>query len=427
MVSSKAHLQGLYFYLLTLYSPLSFMAANTTISMQDLIQHSPPMVMPQPGELIEGKIIDLSKQRILLDIGGVNIGIISGREARDSMDTMKTLQPGDSLFACVLESENEEGFVVLSLRKASQERAWKQFLEAYEKNEVISVKPHEANKGGLLLEVDGIKGFIPVSQLAPLHYPRVNGADANLILEKLKKLIGTPLSVKIINIDKENGKLILSERAAYQEERKKAMNSLKVGDVVEGRISGVVKFGIFVAFEELEGLVHISEIAWGHVKDPSDYGRVGDPVKIQVIGIDGDKISLSIKRLVPDPWEEIASQFKVGKVVKGEINRLAPFGAFIKLTDEINGLIHLSELVSADGSPINDPSDVLTVGEMVEAKVIDVNLEEHRIGLSIKALKESSETKSKKKGTSEEEMTEESTQKTSSKKKAKKEDATDEE
>ncbi|KKT75977.1 MAG: RNA binding S1 domain protein [Candidatus Peregrinibacteria bacterium GW2011_GWA2_44_7] len=290
----------------------------------------------------------------------------------------------------------------------------RRFLDAYENNEVITVKPNEANKGGLLLEVDGIKGFIPVSQLAPLHYPRVNGADANLIFDKLKKLISVPLSVKIINIDKENGKLILSERSAYQEERKNALKSLKVGSVVKGKISGVVKFGIFVAFDELEGLVHISEIAWGHVKDPSDYGKVGDPVEVQVIGIDGDKISLSMKRLIPDPWAEAAQKFPVDKVVKGEINRLAPFGAFIKLTDDINGLIHLSELVSKDGSPVNEPGDVLTVGDMIEAKVIDVNLEEHRIGLSMKALHSTEEK-------------EEGAEKKSSKKKAKKDETETEE
>jgi small subunit ribosomal protein S1 len=361
--------------------------------MDQLLQKSPPMVIPKPGELIEGKVIDCNKHRILVELGGVNIGIISGREARDSMETIKSAKPGDDIFASVLESENEEGFVVLSLRKAGQEKAWQNFREAYEKSTVITVKASEANKGGLLLQVDGIKGFIPVSQLAPLHYPRVNGADAGLIFEKLKKLTGIPLSVKIINIDKENGKLILSERAAYEEERRHALKDLKPGDRVKGKISGVVKFGLFVAFEGLEGLVHISEIAWGHVKDPSEHGKVGDPVEVQVIGIDGDKISLSLKRLIPDPWGEIAKEFKIGKTVKGEINRLAPFGAFIKLTDDINGLIHLSELVSKDGGPVNDASEVLTVGQTVEAKVIDVNLEEHRIGLSIKALQEAPKQK----------------------------------
>jgi small subunit ribosomal protein S1 len=357
-----------------------------TISMEELLKNSPQMLIPDPGEIIEGSVIDVTKHRVLVDIGGVNTGIIAGKETRDSADTMKDLSIGDAVMASVLESENEEGFVVLSLRKASQDRAWQSFVTAYEEKDVITVKPNEANKGGLLLEVDGIKGFIPVSQLAPLHYPRVNGADANLILQKLKKLIGVALDVKIINLDQNTGKLILSERAAFREERQKALGDLKVGSVVEGKISGVVKFGIFVAFEGLEGLVHISEIAWGHVSNPADFGKVGDPVKIQVIGIEGDKISLSIKRLTDDPWKDAAKAFEVGKTIKGEINRIAPFGAFMKLTDDINGLIHLSEMAKEDGSPVNDPSDVIKVGDKVEAKVIDVNLDDHRIGLSLKAL-----------------------------------------
>lgn len=378
--------------------------------MEELLRDSPALVLPQPGELIESRVIGIAKNRILVDIGGVNIGVISGREAKDSSETVKSLKYGDSVTACVLESENEEGFVVLSLRKASQERSWLMFMEAHEKGEVITVKPSEANKGGLLLEVDGIKGFIPVSQLAPLHYPRVNGADANLILQKLKKLVGVALQVKIITIDRDNGKLILSERAAFQEERRNALNQLGVGATVKGKISGVVKFGIFVAFDGLEGLVHISEIAWGHVKDPSDYGKVGDEVEVKVIGIDGDKISLSMKQLQDDPWAQVAKQFKVGDVIKGEINRLAPFGAFMKLTDEINGLIHLSEMVDEAGNPISDPSEILEVGKAVEAKIIDVNQDEHRIGLSLKALRaptESEDKPSKKKAKVEEDTSDE--------------------
>ncbi|MBT7483643.1 S1 RNA-binding domain-containing protein [Candidatus Peregrinibacteria bacterium] len=382
--------------------------------MEELLKSSPDMILPEPGELLEGNVISVGKHRILVDIGGVNTGIISGRETKDSMNTIKDLAPGDAVYSCVLESENEDGFVLLSLRKASQERAWKRFADAYDENDVVEVKPTEANKGGLLLEVDGIKGFIPVSQLAPLHYPRVNGADANLILQKLKKLVGVSLSVKIINLDKQNGKLILSERAAFQEERKAALGKITIGTKVKGKISGVVNFGIFVAFEGLEGLVHISEIAWGHVKNPSDHGKVGDEVEVQIIGIEGDKISLSMKRLMADPWADAAKTFKVGSVIKGEITRLAPFGAFMKLTDDINGLIHLSEIVREDGTPVNEPSEVLRSGEKVEAKVIDVNLDEHRIGLSLKALNEKAmalaEEKAKDKEEAKEEKAEEASE-----------------
>ncbi|MBU1446353.1 S1 RNA-binding domain-containing protein [Patescibacteria group bacterium] len=353
--------------------------------MEALLKNSPSIVFPQPGTIIEGSVTEITKNKILVDLGGISTGIIAGKEAHDSIDTLKELHPGDNISAYILEAENSDGLVVLSLRRASQEKSWQKFVDAYESGEVIQVSANEANKGGLLLEIDGIKGFIPVSQLAPMHYPRVNGADSALILSRLQALVGINFDVKVINVDHDNGKLILSEKAAMHEQRKDALTKLKVGQKIKGKISGIVKFGIFVAFEGLEGLVHISEIAWGHVKDPSEFGRINNEVEVLVIGIDGEKISLSMKRLVPDPWVEAAKTFKVGKVVKGEINKITQFGAFMKLNSEINGLIHLSELSHDE---IKDVSEIIKVGDEVEAKIITVDPKEHRIGLSIKALTE---------------------------------------
>lgn len=369
------------------------MATVTAHPMDALIEKMGEILLPEPGHLVEGTVVAVFKNKILVDIEGVTTGIITGREAKDSEDTLGNIQVGDPLSAYVIEGENEEGYIVLSLRKATQEKTWKSFLDAYENSEVIKVKANEANKGGLLLEVNGIKGFIPVSQLAPMHYPRVNDADANQILLRLQKLIGKEFDVKIINIDKENGKLILSERAAMEEQRQKALRKLTVGDVVKGRISGIVKFGIFVAFDGLEGLVHISEIAWGHVKNPADYGKLGEEVEVQVIGVDGDKISLSMKRLMPDPWLEAAKMYKIGSIVEGEVSRMTPFGAFVKLSDEINGLIHVTEISE---EPLTDPSEALKIGDVVKAKVIAVEPEEHRVGLSIKALTEKKKSVKKK-------------------------------
>lgn len=354
----------------------------------------PDFVLPEPGTLVDGKVVSLYKNKILVDINGLSTGIISGREAKSGHDDGEKIKVGDDISAYVIEGENDEGYIILSLRKASQEKTWKKFIEAYEKQEVVTVKANEANKGGLLLEVDGIKGFIPVSQLAPMHYPRVNDADANQILHRLQQLIGLHFMVKIINLDKENGKLILSEKAAMEEQRRAALTKLKIGSTVKGTISGIVKFGIFVAFDGLEGLVHISEIAWGHVKNPGDYGKLGDKVEVMVIGVDGDKISLSMKRLVADPWLEAAKVFAIGTIVEGEVNRLTPFGAFVKLNDEINGLIHITEMPGGDS--LKDPAEVLKVGEKVKAKVIAVEPEEHRVGLSIKALTEEPKKKIKK-------------------------------
>lgn len=361
--------------------------------MDALLKDSPDIKLPSPGALIEGTVIAIWKNKILVDLDGVATGIISGQEACDSSKTLKSVKEGDTISAYILEEENEEGLVVLSLRKASQQRTWDKFVSAYEHNESITVMPNEANKGGLLLNIDGIKGFIPVSQLAPLHYPRVNGADSSQILTRLQKLVGVPLLVKIINLDKEGGKLILSERAAEEEARQKSLEKLEVGQKIKGKISGIVNFGIFVTFEGLEGLVHISEIAWGHVKDPNEYGKLGNEVEVLVIGKEKDKISLSMKRLVPDPWIEAAKKYQVGTVISGIINRITPFGAFVQLEDSINGLIHVSEISDQN---VGDPGEKLKVGDKITAKIIAIDPDEHRVGLSIKSLEEKDSKKGKK-------------------------------
>lgn len=353
--------------------------------MDELLNHGPALVVPALGSLIEVDIIDIFGNKILVDMNGVAVGMISGKESQDSGGTLANIKAGDKISAYVIEEENEEGYFVLSLRRASQERTWRQFLKAYETGEVITVTIHEANKGGLLVIVDGIKGFIPVSQLAPLHYPRVDGANSTQILSRLQKLVGTQMKVKIINVDQTGGKLILSEKAALEDERQEVLKNLNIGQTVHGTISGIVKFGIFVAFEGLEGLVHISEIEWGHVKDPIAYGKNGDPVEVQIIGIEGDKISLSMKRLTPDPWKKAAEKYTVGKVVKGKVDRITQFGVFVKLENEISGLIHLSELAHEQ---VKEPQKYVKIGQEVEAKVIAIDPDDHRLGLSIKALQE---------------------------------------
>lgn len=351
----------------------------------DALLHDVTFRVPQPGGLVDGMVIDILGNKILVDIAGIAVGIISGKESHDSTDSLKSLKPGDPITAYIIQGENDEGYFVLSLRKASQEKTWGNFVKAHDAGTVLEVTVHEANKGGLLVLVDGIKGFIPVSQLAPLHYPRVDGANTSEILTRLQRLIGEKLHVKIITLDQEGGKLILSEKAAVEGERQQTLTNIHIGDTVTGRVSGIVKFGIFVAFEGLEGLVHISEIEWGHVKDPSSYGRVGDMVKVKIIGIEGDKISLSMKQLSVDPWALAAEKFKVGSVVKGMVDRVTPFGVFVKLEDDLSGLIHLSELAI---EPVTDVQNVVKIGETLKVKVITIDTADRRIGLSLKALQE---------------------------------------
>ncbi len=352
--------------------------------MDELLKDSPEVLRVQPGQLVEGTVVFRGKNKLLLDIGGVATGIVSGRELRDSFNTFKDLRVGEPVSALVLEEENDEGMIVLSLRMASQQKAWDRFHRMVENDSTMKFTAQEANKGGLLSNIDGIRTFLPVSQLAPSNYPRVNNADVSEIISRLSKFIGHTFTVKIITMDEDAGKIVVSEREAMAEERAKSLESLKVGDVKEGLVSGIVKFGLFVAFDGLEGLVHISEIAWGHVKNPAEFAEVGDKVKVKVIGVDGEKLSLSIKQLTKDPWEEIAERYPVGREVEGTVVRFADYGAFIKLEKDINGLVHLSELAH---HKITDPGEALKIGEKVKAQVINIDVDERRIGLSIKALK----------------------------------------
>ena len=335
------------------------------------------------GSVVEGSIISIDRGKILVDLNGVATGVIAGKDMNDSGNTKETLQSGDLITAVVISDENADGLIGLSLRKASQLKAWDRFQKVFEDKEMIKVKAQEANKGGLLLDMDGIKAFLPVSQLAPLHYPRVEGANSEKILERLNSLIGIEFSVRIINMDLEGKKLILSERAAMEENVQSALKTLSVGQHVKGKISGIVSYGIFVTFNGLEGLVHISEIAWGHVSAPGKYGKVGDEVEVLVIGVDGGKISLSMKRLKEDPWIQIAKQYNEGDVVQGPITRITDFGAFMHIEQDINGLIHLSEIAH---EVVRDANNYLKVGQLVKAKIITLDLMEHRIGLSIKEM-----------------------------------------
>ncbi len=359
-------------------------AAKQSALMLELLKDSPQVLRARPGELIEGIVIFKGKNKMLIDLNGVSTGIVSGRELRDSMNTFRELNVGDVVASLVLEEENDEGMVVLSLRMASQQKAWDRFNKMIQDDKTMKFTAQEANKGGLLANIDGIRTFLPVSQLSPSNYPRVNNADTSEIISRLSKFIGHTFTVKIITLDESAGKIVVSEREAMAEERSKALEHLAIGSAKDGIVSGIVKFGLFVAFDGLEGLVHISEIAWGHVKNPSEFAQVGDRVKVKIIGIDGEKLSLSIKQMSKDPWEEIAERYPVGKKVEGTVARFADYGAFLNLEKDITGLVHVTEI---SHEKIQDPAQALKIGQKVEAQVINIDIDERRIGLSIKALK----------------------------------------
>ncbi|HEV8600983.1 MAG TPA: S1 RNA-binding domain-containing protein [Patescibacteria group bacterium] len=342
--------------------------------------------VPKVGDVLEGKVLSVGKNEVFIDIDGIGLGVVRGRELFDESVRLSTLKIGDKVIASVVEPENKEGNIELSFRQAGQERVWQTLMDRMKSREVIKTKILEANKGGLMVEVNGVLGFLPVSQLSSEHYPRVEEGDKNKILEILKSYVGQPFDVQIITADAEDEKLIVSEKAVGEDELKKKIGQLKLNEVVEGEVSGIVDFGIFLKFGEgLEGLVHISELAWSRIDHPKDLFKVSQKVQAQIISIERDRISLSIKRLQPDPWLESIKKYQVGQTVRGKVIRIMSFGAFVELDPEIYGLVHSVEL---SNNEVKDPSEVVSVGQELEFKIISIEPAEHRLGLSLRTIEQ---------------------------------------
>lgn len=359
--------------------------ANEAKTMQDLLSSGIEIKVLKSGDMIEGTLISAGKNEIYVDLEGYGIGVVRGRELYDDQASLSVLKPGDKLFVSVVETENKEGLVELSLRQAGQERVWQTLKEKMESKEVLRTKILEANKGGLMIEVNGVTGFLPVSQLSIEHYPRVEDGDKNKILQVLRSYVGQSFDVQVITADSEEEKLIVSEKAVFEKEMENKLSRLKIGDIVDGTVTGVVDFGAFVKFGEMEGLVHISELAWQRIENPKDIIKVGDVVRCKVISIDKGRVSLSMKQLTQDPWLEAVKQYQIGQVVKGKVSKIMPFGVFVELTKDIQGLAHVMEL---SHEAVKNAEEVLKVGEEKEFKIISIEPSEHRLGLSIKAMTE---------------------------------------
>jgi small subunit ribosomal protein S1 len=269
----------------------------------------------------------------------------------------------------------------LSLRKAAKDRGWEEVARLFEAGETIEVNAYDANRGGLLIELEGIRGFMPVSQLSAEHYPRVAGADKDEILQRLNALTNKPLKVRILDADRKENKLIFSEKEAIRENMQERFEKLKVGDEVEGTVTGVVDFGAFVNVDGIEGLVHISEISWERVNNPADYVKVGETVKAKIIAIDKDRLSLSIKQLTEDPWLKEVEKFKKGDVVEGSVTRITPFGAFIQLSPAVEALVHVTELGEGEGA---DPEKIFKLNQKKEFTILDIDKENRKISLGLK-------------------------------------------
>lgn len=354
--------------------------------------------LPKVGDLVKGSVISTAKNLVRLDLGGILSGVVRGPELHDESGEYSNISIGDEVEATVLQLENETGEVELSFMHAGHQKAWDNLEDLQKEGSIVTAKIISANKGGLMARVGHVIGFLPVSQLTTEHYPRVDGGDKNKILEKLNQLVNKTFEVKIIDVDESDEKLIVSEKAAWEEKQREVLAKYKVGTAVEGTVTGVVDFGAFVEFDEgLEGLVHISELAWQRIEDPHDIVKTGDKVKAEIIAVDGSKISLSIKKLQEDPWKKAAERYSVGEVVKGTVLKVNPFGLFVELDDEIHGLAHVSELAE---TPVEDPTTIAKPGDTLDFKIISIESEQHRLGLSIKAI--SAKPSAKKEETSEE-------------------------
>ncbi|PKM88104.1 30S ribosomal protein S1 [Candidatus Falkowbacteria bacterium HGW-Falkowbacteria-2] len=381
--------------------------------------------VPQVGDIIKGTIITASKSEVILDIDGVLMGVVRGPELYVEVDEYAHLKPGDQVEAAVIEAENESGRLELSFRQVGQEKAWNQLRESFKERTTVKIRIIDANKGGLLARYCQINGFLPVSQLAPENYPRISGGDKSKILEKLKTFVGQEFEVNVITLNEDENKIIFSEKDVWNKKQKPALDRYSVGMVVDGRVTAITSFGVFLNFDDgMEGLIHISEIAWQRIDSPSELFKVGDHIKAEIVSIDGSKIFLSSKKLQKDPWQAASAKYSIGQTVSGLIVKINPFGLFVKLDEEIHGLAHISQLSIAAKDKIGE---MFAAGETRDFEIVSISPSEHRLGLKLadeggeKAAPKKRASKAKAEKEEETEEKEEKTEKETKKAKAKEE------
>ena len=346
------------------------------------------------GDVVEGTVVRIDKDEILVDIGAKSEGVVSNRELYGRhAESQPALAIGDTVLVYVLQPESPEGHVVLSLRRAGLERKWRSMQEQFETGVIIEAPVIDHNKGGLIVDC-GIRGFVPISQI--VDFPRRPQNDqprdaAQEIAEKLQPFVGRKLRLKILEVNRKANRLILSEKVALYEERREKrdelFSSLQVSQKVRGTVRSIAPFGVFIDLGGIDGLVHKSELSWNKVNNPEAGYKVGDEVDAEVIDINHERgrISLSIRRLQPDPWHSTVADFNVGDVIDGSVTKLVNFGAFVRVRDGLEGLIHISEL---SHQRVAHPGDVVHEGQALKLKIISLDSERHRLGLSLKQAEE---------------------------------------
>jgi small subunit ribosomal protein S1 len=360
--------------------------ANNNASMDSLLQDDAFSIdMPQQGEIRMGMIASVSPSQILVSIGTKSEGVIAGREL-DQIDPEERaeLQVGQEVPVYIINPEDSSGNVVLSFTRAREQMSWDAVESLLEGDQVLDSKVSGYNKGGLIVNVQGLRGFVPASQISAMRRAMSTGDTPE---QRWARMIGEEISVRIIEVDRERRRLILSERNASSESRQslkeRVIEELEVGEVRNGRVTSLADFGAFVNISGADGLVHLSELSWDHIQHPREVLEVGQEVKVKVINVDKEKrrIGLSIRQTLEDPWQAKVDKFRTGQLIEGIITRLTKFGAFARLEGDIEGLIHISEISE---SRIEHPKEVLHEGDVLTLRIIRIDADQRRIGLSLR-------------------------------------------
>jgi len=359
---------------------------NNNQTMESLLNEQELNVdLPQPGEIRSGMIASISHSQILVSIGAKSEGVISGRELDQlSAEEREALKVGQEVHVYVVNPEDANGNVVLSFKRAQEQLSWENVDKLLESNNIIDSKITGFNKGGLIVAVEGLRGFVPSSQISAMRRTQTTGDTPE---QRWQKMVGQPISVRVIEVDRERRRLILSERAANTESRQsikeRVLDELELGKVYTGRVTSLANFGAFININGADGLVHLSELSWDHIEHPREVLEIGQEIKVKVINVDRDKkrIGLSVRALQEDPWRSRVQKYSVGQLVEGIITRLTKFGAFARLEGDIEGLIHISEIAE---HRIEHPKEVLKEGDVKSLRVIRIDADQHRIGLSLR-------------------------------------------
>ncbi len=363
------------------------MTSNSEASMSELVE-SFDLNHLRPGQVVEGTIVSVRPDAVLVDVGAKTEGIVGQRELdRMSPEEREALKPGEKVLVYVVRSGGVDGTLLLSITRAAREKDWREAERLYKSRTAFQAPVAGFNRGGLIVKIGGLRGFVPASQLAPDH--KVNGEASPQ--EVWGKLVGQELFLKVIEVNPGKNRLILSERAAMRERRKaqkqKLLETLKVGEIRNGVVTSVTDFGAFVDLGGADGLIHVSELSWGKAKHPKEVVSVGEEVKVYVLNVDKEKqrIALSLRRAKPNPWDTIVERYAIGQLVEAVITNLADFGAFAEIEDGVEGLIHISEL---SDQRVKHPREVVKPGDRVTVRIIKMNPEKKKIGLSIRLVPE---------------------------------------